>query len=119
RIQSLQRAEATNSVIKRQLNYQNISIYDIFMELEERLATEVINNSISNNTIEQSAVISISQFNISIYEVDIQLNYDTQTNMISLLCMGIKDLNQDSISCQNIQKKHYTNQAKIKQQALY
>ncbi|CAG8797535.1 6289_t:CDS:1, partial [Gigaspora rosea] len=44
-IQFSQRAKTTNSVIKRQLNYQNISIYDLFMELEERLATKNINST--------------------------------------------------------------------------
>ncbi|CAG8832535.1 39637_t:CDS:2, partial [Gigaspora margarita] len=39
------KAETTNSVIKRQLNYRNISIYDLFIELEERLATKNINST--------------------------------------------------------------------------
>ncbi|RIB17880.1 hypothetical protein C2G38_2311972 [Gigaspora rosea] len=50
-----------------------------------------------------------------------QLNYNSQTNTdaISLLHMGIKNLVQDLISYQNIQKSRYTNQAKIKKWALY
>ncbi|CAG8695646.1 4746_t:CDS:2 [Cetraspora pellucida] len=192
---SSQRAEATNSVIKKQLNYRNISLYNLFIELEKRLATEPIDNiiknflmptslkkqqdqmnlsaqyhatrvshkdqynkqiqeiddkyiddifdypqaltshifqqfnnsitmfkdTISNSAVEQSAVILISQFDISNFEVGVQPNYDTQakTNTISLLCVGIKDLDQNLDNYQNIQKRYYTNQEKIKKWTFY
>ncbi|CAG8539602.1 20645_t:CDS:2 [Cetraspora pellucida] len=159
-IQSSQRAEATNSVIKKQLNYRNISLYDLFMKLEKKLATEPIDDIIKNflmptslkkqqdqmnlsaqyyvtrvshedqynkqiqeidDKFEQLAVISISQFDISNFKVGVQPNYDTQakTNTISLLRVGIKDLDQNLDNYQNIQKRYYTNQEKIKKWTFY
>ncbi|CAG8822304.1 19984_t:CDS:1, partial [Cetraspora pellucida] len=46
-------------------------------------------DTINNNKIEQSAMISISQFDISNHKVDVQSNYNAQTklNTISLLCI--------------------------------
>ncbi|KAF0511655.1 protein far1-related sequence 5-like [Gigaspora margarita] len=51
-------------------------------------------NSISNNAIEQSAVISISQFNINNHEVDMQLNYNSQTNTDTILLLHMAKIKQ-------------------------